>query len=139
MKRNSCFRQVYYFWFNVSPFLNGQASSSGKGLHLPSTQQSQVAQSSSSGARPNYYQATPQLRMQILRSKVTEAMQTKDETTVAKITEDLSKLSVEQQAYLLSNPKIFTTKVQETEQVLKRLVNCVHVVWVVIKSRGVLD
>lgn len=58
--------------------------------------------------------------MQILRSKVTEAMQTSDETTVAKITEDLSKLTVEQQAYLLSNPKMFATKVKETEQVLRR-------------------
>ena len=49
-----------------------------------------------------------------------EAAQSGDEATVTKITEDLSKLSVQQQAYLLSNPKEFTTKVRETEQVLRR-------------------
>ena len=57
-----------------------------------------------------------------MRSKVTEAMKTSDEATVVKITEDLSKLAVEQQAYLLSNPKVFAAKVQETEHVLRRLV-----------------
>ena len=102
--------------------MDPQTSSNGKGPQLPSSQPPGTAPPTFT-AQPNYYHATPQLRMQILRSKVTEAMQTSDETTVAKITEDLSKLSVEQQAYLLSNPKVFTTKVQETEQVLRRLVH----------------
>ena len=102
--------------------IHSQAPGNGK---VPSSQQPQTTQqsavaTSAPNASPNYYQATPQLRQQILRSKVAEAAQGGDEATIAKITEDLSKLSVQQQAYLLSNPKEFTTKVQETEQVLKR-------------------
>ena len=80
----------------------------------------QSAVPSASNAPPNYYQATPQLRQQILRSKVAEAAQGGDEATITKITEDLLKLSVQQQAYLLSDPKEFATKVRETEQVLRR-------------------
>ena len=57
-----------------------------------------------------------------MRSKVAEAAQGGDEATIAKVTEDLLKLSVQQQAYLLSDPKEFATKVRETEQVLRRYV-----------------
>ena len=78
--------------------------------------------SSTTNAPPNYYQATPQLRHQILRSKVVEAAQSREDITINKITEDLSKLSVQQQAYLLSDPKEFAAKVHETEQVLRRYV-----------------
>ena len=86
--------------------------------HPPTSQEPQAP----AAATTNYLQATPQLRTHILRSKVTEAAQSGDEAIVAKVTEDLSKLTVEQQAYLLKDPKLFAAKVQEMEQVLRRLV-----------------
>ena len=75
-----------------------------------------------------------------MRSKVSEAAQSGDEATIAKITEDLSKLSVQQQAYLLSDPKVFTAKVRETEQVLRRYVNNICLVKIVtlLEPKGCL-
>ena len=116
---------LYVHHMSSLSLTNRQAPpSNGKGPHLVTSQQVQTTQSSSTTATapPNYFQATPQLRQQILRSKVTEATQRGDEVTIAKITEDLLKLSVQQQAYLLSDPKLFTAKVRETEQVLGRYV-----------------
>ena len=52
-----------------------------------------------------------------------EASQSGDEGAVGRITEDLLRLTIEQQASLLSSPEQLNSRVREMEQVLRRCVS----------------